>query len=63
MRYCKYVQNMLLEMRTNHGDSCVDSILINGKGSVHCPGEEYLVNHTSNYMKWALYPNHVNDKG
>ncbi|KAJ5996955.1 hypothetical protein N7522_008615 [Penicillium canescens] len=42
---------------------CVDSILINGKGSIYCPGEEYLVNHTSTYMKWALYPGHVNDKG
>ncbi|KAJ5343154.1 uncharacterized protein N7506_002978 [Penicillium brevicompactum] len=42
---------------------CVDSILINGKGSIYCPGEDYLVNHTSTYMKWALYPNHVNDKG
>lgn len=43
--------------------SCVDSILVNGKGSVYCPGEEYLVNHTSTYMKYALYPGHVNDKG
>ncbi|CEO58348.1 Putative Gip1 [Penicillium brasilianum] len=42
---------------------CVDSILLNGKGSIYCPGEEYLVNHTSTYMKWALYPGHVNDKG
>ncbi|KAF3403687.1 Laccase abr2 [Penicillium rolfsii] len=42
---------------------CVDSILLNGKGSIFCPGEEYLVNHTSTYMKWALYPGHVNDKG
>ncbi|KAJ5967103.1 conidial pigment biosynthesis oxidase Arb2/brown2 [Penicillium viridicatum] len=42
---------------------CVDSLLINGKGSVYCPGEDFLVNLTSNYMKWALYPGHVNDKG
>jgi hypothetical protein len=43
--------------------SCVDSILINGKGSVYCPGEDFLVNVTSLYMKYALYPTHVNDKG
>lgn len=43
--------------------SCVDSILINGKGSVFCPGEDYLVNHTSTFMKYALYPSRVNDKG
>ncbi|KAM5489272.1 Glc7p regulatory subunit [Microsporum audouinii] len=42
---------------------CVDSLLINGKGSVYCPGEDFLVNHTSDYMKWAIYPRHVNDKG
>ncbi|EFQ96764.1 laccase-1 [Nannizzia gypsea CBS 118893] len=42
---------------------CVDSILINGKGSVYCPGEDFLVNHTMDYMKWAIYPRHVNDKG
>ncbi|KAH8695156.1 conidial pigment biosynthesis oxidase Arb2/brown2 [Talaromyces proteolyticus] len=42
---------------------CVDSILINGKGSVYCPGEDYLVQHTSTYMKYALYPGHVSDKG
>ncbi|KAH8432996.1 Glc7p regulatory subunit [Aspergillus melleus] len=42
---------------------CVDSLLINGKGSVYCPGEDFLVNHTSTYMKWAIYPGHVNDKG
>lgn len=43
--------------------SCVDSILINGKGSVYCPGEDFLVNNTMDYMKWAIYPRHVNDKG
>ncbi|OAL71576.1 hypothetical protein A7D00_4481 [Trichophyton violaceum] len=42
---------------------CVDSILINGKGSVYCPGEDFLVNNTMDYMKWAIYPRHVNDKG
>ncbi|RJE19619.1 hypothetical protein PHISCL_08037 [Aspergillus sclerotialis] len=42
---------------------CVDSILVNGKGSVYCPGEDFLVNQTSTYMKYALYPGHVNDKG
>lgn len=43
--------------------SCVDSILLNGKGKVYCPGEDFLVNVTSTYMKYALYPSHVNDKG
>ncbi|ORY10495.1 conidial pigment biosynthesis oxidase Arb2/brown2 [Clohesyomyces aquaticus] len=42
---------------------CVDSILINGKGSVYCPGQDFLVNHTSTYMKYAFYPSQVNDKG
>jgi hypothetical protein len=43
--------------------SCTDSILVNGKGSVFCPGEQYLIDQTSAYMKWALAPSHVNDKG
>ena len=43
--------------------SCVDSILINGRGKVDCPGEGFLVNHTTTFMKYALYPSHVNDKG
>ena len=43
--------------------SCVDSILINGKGKIDCPGEGFLVNHTTSFMKYALYPSHVNDKG
>ncbi|KAE8326988.1 conidial pigment biosynthesis oxidase Arb2/brown2 [Aspergillus sergii] len=42
---------------------CVDSILINGKGNVYCPGEDYLVNHTMNFIKWAIYPQQVSDKG
>ncbi|KAK5988365.1 Multicopper oxidase GIP1 [Cladobotryum mycophilum] len=42
---------------------CVDSILLNGKGSVYCPGSDYLVNETSTYMKYGLYPRQVNDKG
>ena len=44
-------------------NSCVDSILINGKGKLDCPGEGFLVNHTTSFMKYALYPSHVNDKG
>lgn len=43
--------------------SCVDSILINGKGSVFCPGVDHLINYTSEYMKLGLYPRQVNDKG
>ncbi|OJJ51097.1 hypothetical protein ASPZODRAFT_56502 [Penicilliopsis zonata CBS 506.65] len=54
---------MAAQEDSNYVIFCVDSILINGKGSVHCPGEEYVVDQTSNYMKWALYPSHVNDKG
>ncbi|CAJ2509011.1 Uu.00g140370.m01.CDS01 [Anthostomella pinea] len=42
---------------------CVDSILINGKGSVYCPGVDFLVDETSTYMKYGLYPRQVNDKG
>jgi len=52
--------------RTSSADikcSCVDSILINGKGSVYCPGQDFLVSHTSSFMKYALYPSRVNDKG
>ncbi|KAL1953848.1 hypothetical protein VTO42DRAFT_2108 [Malbranchea cinnamomea] len=54
-----------MEAQANSGYTifCVDSLLINGKGSVYCPGEDFLVNLTSNYMKWAIYPRHVNDKG
>ncbi|KAK2616916.1 Glc7p regulatory subunit [Conoideocrella luteorostrata] len=42
---------------------CVDSILLNGKGSVFCPSVDYLINETSTYMKYGLYPRQVNDKG
>lgn len=43
--------------------SCVDSILINGKGSVYCPGVDFLIDQTSTYMKYGLFPRQVNDKG
>lgn len=43
--------------------SCVDSILVNGKGSVYCPGEEFLIEHTMSFIKWAIYPLQVTDKG
>lgn len=43
--------------------SCSDSILVNGKGSLYCPGVDMLINHTSTYMKYGLYPRQVNDKG
>ncbi|KAF4975328.1 hypothetical protein FZEAL_7861 [Fusarium zealandicum] len=42
---------------------CSDSILVNGKGSLYCPGVDMLINHTSTYMKYGLYPRQVNDKG
>ena len=51
------------KLELTSGCSCVDSILVNGKGSVYCPGEDVLVNYTSTFMRWALYPGHVNDKG
>nr|QNT61264.1 laccase [Chrysosporium merdarium] len=54
---------MAVQEETKLSIFCVDSILINGKGSVFCPGEDFLVNVTSLYMKYALYPSHVNDKG
>ncbi|KAB5536176.1 multicopper oxidase-domain-containing protein [Coniochaeta sp. 2T2.1] len=42
---------------------CSDSILVNGKGSLFCPGVDKLINLTSTYMKYGLYPRQVNDKG
>ncbi|CAG1965547.1 unnamed protein product [Fusarium graminearum] len=42
---------------------CSDSILVNGKGSLYCPDVDVLINHTSTYMKYGLYPRQVNDKG
>ncbi|GKT72168.1 conidial pigment biosynthesis oxidase arb2 brown2 [Colletotrichum tofieldiae] len=54
---------ILEEMLTENPNSCSDSILINGKGSLYCPGVETLINHTSTYMKYGLYPRQVNDKG
>ncbi|KAJ0328816.1 hypothetical protein COL5a_004601 [Colletotrichum fioriniae] len=31
-------------------------ILVNGKGSLYCPGVDKLINLTSTYMKYGLYP-------
>ncbi|KZF19196.1 multicopper oxidase [Xylona heveae TC161] len=42
---------------------CVDSILINGKGSVNCPGQPYITSIQSAFMN-ASWPNTtVSDKG
>lgn len=56
-RHCTIMMQNLTSL------SCVDSLLINGKGSLYCPGHEYLVNHTLNFIKWAIYPDQVTDKG
>ncbi|KAL8685395.1 MAG: hypothetical protein Q9218_007785, partial [Villophora microphyllina] len=33
---------------------CGDSILVNGKGSVYCPGQPFLINQTSPFIQEAL---------
>ncbi|KAL9613430.1 MAG: hypothetical protein Q9167_002028 [Letrouitia subvulpina] len=33
---------------------CGDSILINGKGNVYCPGQQFLINQTSPFIQQAL---------
>ncbi|GKT90025.1 conidial pigment biosynthesis oxidase arb2 brown2 [Colletotrichum tofieldiae] len=54
-----------MEAEENSGMAifCSDSILINGKGSLYCPGVETLINHTSTYMKYGLYPAKSTTKG
>ncbi|KAA6409839.1 MAG: hypothetical protein FRX48_06451 [Lasallia pustulata] len=43
---------------------CVDSVLINGKGSVYCPGLDYVINQTSPALQeFALFNATVTDKG
>ncbi|KAI9762128.1 MAG: hypothetical protein M4579_000608 [Chaenotheca gracillima] len=42
---------------------CMDSILTNGKGSVFCPGQEFLVSLETPYIIGALNHTNVTDKG
>lgn len=44
--------------------SCVDSVLINGKGSVYCPGQDFVINQTNpGIQQHAFFNSTVTDKG
>ncbi|KAL1970786.1 hypothetical protein VTN77DRAFT_2620 [Rasamsonia byssochlamydoides] len=42
---------------------CVDSILINGKGAVHCPSADELYSYETPYLKGAIDNLNLTDKG
>ncbi|CAK3990816.1 conidial pigment biosynthesis oxidase arb2 brown2 [Lecanosticta acicola] len=50
-------------LASNLGLFCSDSILLNGKGSVYCPGTDFLINHTQPGVQESIDPKFVSDKG
>ncbi|XHF99194.1 hypothetical protein AWENTII_002701 [Aspergillus wentii] len=42
---------------------CMDSILINGRGSVYCPGEDFIASLETDYLKGAIDNQPLTDKG
>jgi FtsP/CotA-like multicopper oxidase with cupredoxin domain len=42
---------------------CVDSILINGKGSVFCPGHQFLIDMQVPFMEKSWPNDNITDKG
>jgi hypothetical protein len=43
--------------------SCVDSLLINGRGAVYCPGYEYLEEVSDDGLTAVLEGTHLTEKG
>jgi hypothetical protein len=43
--------------------SCVDNLLINGQGSVYCPGWEYLEAQGGQGIEAVLEGTHLTEKG
>jgi len=41
----------------------VDSILINGKGAVHCPSADEIYSYETDYLKGAIDNKNLTDKG
>jgi len=70
MRPCKHncqsckssVLLLPLTPRLTRSYSCVDSILINGKGGVHCPPLSFLTNETQPGVQASIDNQTVTDK-
>jgi hypothetical protein len=43
--------------------SCSDSVLINGRGAVYCPGTEKISSVELSYLKTAIDNQPLSDKG
>ncbi|SLM39593.1 Multicopper oxidase, type 3 [Lasallia pustulata] len=54
---------MDLQAKTNLSNFCSDSILVNGKGNVYCPGLDFLVSLETPYVQYALGNVPVTAKG
>ncbi|KAL4976455.1 multicopper oxidase-domain-containing protein [Aspergillus desertorum] len=52
-----------IEIDSGYNIFCVDSLLINGRGSVYCPGYEYLESVSSDGLTAVLKGTHLTEKG
>lgn len=52
-------------MATNRYNSCLDSILVNGKGELYCPGQKFLQSELAPGLVDDAFPpgTKVSDKG
>lgn len=57
--------SFLAHHATNGCDSCLDSILVNGKGEVYCPGQKFLQSELAPGLVEDAFPpgTEVSDKG
>ncbi|KAL4818332.1 laccase-1 [Aspergillus spinulosporus] len=52
-----------IEIESGYNIFCVDSLLINGRGSVYCPGYEYLEEVSDEGLAAVLEGTHLTEKG
>lgn len=57
--------DLIFYIATNRYNSCLDSILVNGKGELYCPGQKFLQSELAPGLVDDAFPpgTQVSDKG